>query len=155
MAETTYLSWEAAEFRHYPKNIAWYGTLGIIVILIIAFEIFQKDYFGAISLGIIAIFILIFAMHQPTKINISLTSEGIRIERSFIPYSQMKYFWMVDNDNHKTLNIETTAYINRTILVELGNQNPNEVREILLREVPEHSSTEETFVQRLIHRLRF
>lgn len=155
MAEKMHLSWEAMEFRHYPKNFAWYITMGIVVLLVIAFELLQKDYFGAISLGVIAIFILIFAMHRPNKITIDLTSEGIHIERSFIPYNQMKYFWIVDNENHRTLNIETTAYINRTILVELEAQDPEEVREVMLSEVPEHSSTEETFVQRLIHRLKF
>ncbi len=156
MADTPLLSWEASEFKHYPKNMAWYLTLGIIVALIIAFQvIFQKDYFGAISLGIIAIFIFIFAMHRPGKIQISLSSEGLHMEKSFIPYSQMKYFWIVNNDDHKTLNIETTAYINRTILVELEAQDPNEVREILLSQVAEHSSTEETPIQRLIHRLKF
>lgn len=155
MAEKSYLSWEALEFRHYPKNLAWYITMGVIVLLVVAFEVLQKDYFGAISLGVMAIFIIIFAMHKPGKIQISLSSEGLHLERSFIPYNQMKYFWIVDNEDHKTLNIETTAYINRTILVELETQNPEEVREVMLREVPEHSSTEETFVQRLIHRLKF
>jgi hypothetical protein len=155
MAEKTYLSWEAAEFRHYPKNFAWYITMGIIVLLIVAFELLQKDFFGAISLAVIAIFIIVFAMHRPAQIKISLSSEGVHIERSFVPYAQMKYFWIVDNEDHKTLNIETTAYINRTILVELGDQNSDEVREVMLQEVPEHSSTEETFVQRLIHRLKF
>jgi len=155
MAEKTYLSWEASEFRHYPKNFAWYITMGVIVLLILVFEVLQKDFFGAISLGVIAIFIIIFAMHRPKQIKISLSSEGIHIERSFIPYAQMKYFWVVNNETHKTLNIETTAYINRTILVELENQDPDEVREVMLQEVPEHSSTEETFIQRLIHRLKF
>lgn len=155
MAEKPYLSWEAAEFRHYPKNMAWYITMGIVVLLILAFEILQKDFFGAISLAVIAIFIIIFAMHKPSVIKIELTSEGIHIERSFIPFAQMKYFWIVNNENHKTLNIETTAYINRTILVELENQDSDEVRGVMLQEVPEHSSTEETFVQRLIHRLKF
>jgi hypothetical protein len=155
MAEKTYLSWEASEFPHYPKNFAWYLTAGIIVLLVLGFEVLQGDWFGAISLAVIAIFIIIFAMHKPGRVLVSLTSEGVRIENSFIPYAQMKYFWVVSNDNHKTLNIETTAYINRTILVELDSQDPEEVREIMLREVPEHSSTEETFVQRLIHRLKF
>jgi hypothetical protein len=155
MAEKTSLSWEALEFRHYPKNFSWYITMAVLVLLIIAFELLQKDFFGAISLGVIAIFIIVFAMHKPKMITIELTSEGIHIERSFIPYSQMKYFWIVDNENHKTLNIETTAYINRTILVELEGQDSNAVRQAMLRQVPEHSSTEETFIQRLIHRLKF
>ncbi len=155
MAERTYLSWEAPEFQHYPKNFTWYITLGIIVLLVLTFELLQKDFFGAISLAVIAVFIVIFAMHQPKRINIDLTSDGIHIENSFIPYEQMKYFWIVDNDNHRTLNLETTAYINRTILIELDSQDPDEVRDIMVQQVPEHSSTEETFIQRLIHRLKF
>jgi hypothetical protein len=148
-------SWQAPEFRHYPKNLAWYITLIIITVLIIAFQVTQKDLFGAVSIFILGIFVFLFARQQPQEVEIHLTNKGLIIDDSHIPYSAIQHFWIVNNENHRTLNIETTAYLNRTLVIELENQDPEHIRGILVQTVPEHPSTEETFAQRIMHRLKF
>jgi hypothetical protein len=149
------LAWQAPEFRHYPKNAAWYLTLLIIALLIITFQIIQKDIFGAVSIVIFTIFIYIFSRQRPRIVNIRLTTAGIGIDESFIPYKSVKHFWVVDNQNHRTLNVETTAFLNRTLILELADQDPDTVRNIMSELAPEHSETEETFAQRIMHKLKF
>jgi hypothetical protein len=149
------LSWQAPEFRHYPKNAAWYITLCIITALLIIFQVLQKDIFGAICLFIFGIFIVIFSRQRPRLVNIQLTTTGLVIDESFIPYKTVKHFWLVNNDNHQTLNVETTAYLNRTLIIQLEGQDPEKVRDIMAQNAPEHSATEETLAQRVMHRLKF
>jgi hypothetical protein len=148
-------SWQAPEFRHYEKNIAWYITLFVITGLIMAFLVMQKDIFGAISVFIFGIFIFIFSRQKPRDVNIYLTTEGIRIDESFIPHKSIKHFWVVANENHKTLNVETTAYLNRTIIIQLADEDPDIVRSTMAQLAPEHSEVNETFAQRVMHRLKF
>ncbi len=149
------LQWQAPEFRHYPKNAAWYLTLLIIAALIVTFQIIQRDIFGAVSIVIFAIFIFIFSRQKPRVVNIRLTTTGVGVDESFVPYKSVKHFWVVNNDNHRTLNIETTAFLNRTLILQLENQDPDTVRNIMVQLAPEHSETEETLAQRVMHKLKF
>lgn len=151
----TILEWRAPEFRHYPKNAAWFITLGIIVGLLVTYEIIQRDWFGAISILIIAGLFAAFALHRPKEVTIKLTTHGLHIDDTNIPYNNIRQFWIVDNDNHKTLNIETTAYLNHQLSIELHEQDSEEVQEILLELLPEKEDSEETMVQRIAHRFKF
>lgn len=151
----TLFSWQAPEFRHYPKNTAWYITLVVIAGLIIGFFLLQHDYFGAACTVIFTLFVLIFSRQQPRVIEIKLTTESLHLGNNAIPYKTIKHFWIVYNDHHQTLNIETTAYLNRTLIIQLDGQDPVAIRETLLQLAPEHTETEATLAQRLMHRLKF
>ncbi len=149
------ITWQAPEFQYYHKNIGWYVTVIAIIILIIAFFVLQSDLFAAITTGILGIFIILFSFHRPAMVTIELTHRGIWYGTIFYPFKQIKHFWIVHNDHHRTLNIETTTYMNNMLILELAGQDPEDVREYLLPYLPEHHSTQETFAQRISHRLKF
>ena len=151
----TILEWQAPEFRHYPKNAAWFITYAIIVALLVAYEIVQHDWFGAISIIIIAGLFAAFALHKPKEVMIRLTTHGLHIDDTNIPYDNIRHFWIVDTENHKTLNIETTAYLNHQLSIELHEQDPDEVQEILEELLPENDQAQETAIQKIAHRFKF
>ncbi len=151
----TVFEWEAPEFRHYPKNPAWYITLVIVVTLLVIYEIFSKDIFGAISLIIVAIFIILFGRQSPKIIPLQISDQGIHINQDMIPYQRIKHFWVVDDGIHKTLNFETTAYVNHLLTIELADMNSEEIREYLIDVLPEHDDTTPTTAQKISHRFHF
>lgn len=155
MTNENTISWEAPEFKDYQKNPAWYATLIIIAGLIVAYEIFQQDWFGAVSIAIIAGFIFGFARQKPSIVPIIIDAKGISVNKIEVPFTTMKHFWIVEDANHHTLNIETNAYINRTVIVELENQDPQIIREIMKAKVTEHESVEPTIAQKIMHRIGF
>jgi hypothetical protein len=147
-------SWQAPEFKHYHKNFGWHTTFWIIVIFIVIYQIVSKDIFGAISVFLIALFATYLLKQRPEEVTVSLSNHGLHIDDLHVPYKNMKHFWIVDTENHRTLNIETTAYLNRLLIIEIEDQNPEDIREILISAVPEHESTEPTAIQQLMHYLR-
>jgi len=149
------IAWQAPEFKHYHKNPAWYITLGAITILVIGYMLIQRDLFGAVSLFLVAVFIVFFSLQRPQEITVGFSKKGIHIGELHLPYKTISHFWVVNNEDHKTLNMETTAYLNRLIIVELEDQDPDLIREFLIQVVPEHPRTGETFAQKLMHRLKF
>ena len=151
----TILEWQAPEFRHYPKNGAWFITFALVIGMLITYLFFQQDWFGGISVLIIAILVGVFAMHRPNEVTIRLSTYGVHIDDTHIPYTQIKEFWIVDTENHKTLNINTTAYLNHLLSIELQDQNPNEVQEILEELLDEKEDAVETVAQRIAHRVKF
>ena len=151
----TIIEWQAPEFRHYPKNAAWFITFGIIVALVVIYQISQKDWFGAISIAIIAVFFAAFALHRPKIVTVKISTIGLHIDDTDIPYTHIKQFWIVETDHHKTLNLETTAYLNHLLTIELHEQDADEVQEILEELLPENPDKKETLVQRVSHRFKF
>ncbi len=155
MANQTKILWQAPEFRHYEKSYSWYITFLAIAILIVGFFIIQKDLFAAICIGILSLLIILFAQHKPKQVEIQLTNKGVHFGELFFPYKQIKHFWIVHNEKHKTLNLETTAHLNNVIILELEEQNPDHVREFLIQFLPEHEDTDETLTQRISHKFKF
>jgi hypothetical protein len=149
------ITWEAHEFRHYEKGSGWYFTSGAICLLIIGYFAIQRDFFASVSLAIIAGFMFYFARQVPDMVEIELNSKNIRFGNLVFPYQQIKHFWIVNKEHHKTLNLHTTAVLNSIIILELEGQDPDEVRDFLLRYLPEHQETEETMAQRIMHRFKF
>ena len=150
------LSWHASEFKEYEKNLGWYIALVACAILIMGFfVIVQKDFFAAITIGILTIMIVFFARQKPQVLEIQLNNKGVYHGQVHIPYKQIKRFWIVDKHPHRTLNLETSTYLNRLMILELDEQDPDEVREFLLEYLPEHEDSEPTFAQRVIHWFKF
>ena len=147
--------WEAPEFRHYPKKPAWFITMFVIVGLLIAYQIIIQDWFGAASLAILAILIFYFAKQTPQSASIQITDRGIHINNDLISYDRIKHFWVIDTHEHKVLNLETTAYLNHLLAIELEDQDADEIREFLIDILPEHSEIELTPAQKIAHHFRF
>lgn len=151
----TIIEWRAPEFRHYPKNAAWFITFALIVALLVIYQLFQNDWFGAISVAIIAVIFGVFAMHQPKEVTVRISTYGLHIDDTNIPYTRIKQFWILDNDRHNSLHIETTAYLNHLLTIELHEQDADEVREILAEILPENIEAEESAIQRITHLFKF
>ncbi len=156
MSNPANISWQAPEFKHYPKNIGWYVTLICVFILLIAFfAIVESDLFASVTLGIICLLIIVFSRQIPRVVTIELNDRGIKFGNLFYPYKQLKYFWVVHNERHQTINFHTSALVNNTLILELEDQNPDTIRDYLARRLPEHHETQETPAQKITHRFKF
>lgn len=151
----TIIEWQAPEFRHYPKNAAWFITYGLVVAMLVVYQLFQNDWFGAISILIIAVLFAVFALHRPKIVTVQVSTHGIHIDDTHIPYTHIKQFWIVENNHHKTLNLETTAYLNHLLAIELDDQDADDVHEILAELLPENIGSEENIAQRIAHKFKF
>jgi len=150
------LTWQAWEFKYYEKTAGWYITVISLFILMIAFFLIEeKDIFAAVSLAIIGALVIFFSYQTPERVNIELNDKGVYFGNLFYPYKQLKYFWVVHNDRHQTINFHTTAMVNNTLILELEDQDPDVTRKFLLRHLAEHPATEETHVQKIMHKLKF
>jgi len=155
MADNNTISWQAPEFKHYEKNTLWYMGVVAVVVLLVALAIFRSDIFGAISVMIIAGIVIYLSTKSPEIVTIELTDKGIQVGPAFHPYKTIRNFWIVDTANHRSLNFETTTFLNRVQIIELEDQDPEFIKQYLLQYLPEHDEREETAAQRFMHRMRF
>lgn len=150
----TIFSWEAPEFKHYHKTTGWYVAFGIVVITVLTYTLVHADFFGAFTIVCIALLALLFTRKRPNIIPISISTEGFHIHDVHIPYHHVKKFWIVDTEHHRTLNLETGAYLNHFVIIELGDQDPAPIQEFLVQVLNEHELRDPTFSQSAAHRLK-
>ena len=155
MPKNIFFSWEAPEFRHYPKTTIWYIVFGLLIGGLIFYQVNNKDWFGTVCVSVIAILLYIFAHQKPKMVNANISNEGIHFGELHFPYKHIKHFWVVDTEHHTTLNLQTHSTVHDVLIIELEDQDPTEIREFLIQVLPEHNLPYPTVTQRLMHRLKF
>ena len=149
------LTWDAVEFEEHEKGPGWYLTFVIIALLFVIYELFIKDYFGAITLAIIAGVAYFFSRLKPKNVVVKITDKGVLLNDFFVPYSNITHFWFVNHAHSPILHIETSAIINQYVVVHLYEQTPEQVRAVLSPYVPEAEIDQEPLTHRIARFFRF
>ncbi len=150
------LSWLALEFRPYRKTTAWYIGFAVIAGFLIVYGIFRGGIISLITFLVILTATYIYAHRKPKTITHQLTEDGVIIDQAFFPYKALKLFWFAYNPPEvKTVNFETTFYLNRELRLELGEQNPLEVRDFLSRFLMEDFDRQESISDIIIRKSKF
>lgn len=156
MADLKEISWEAPEFIHYPKSWLWFLIVSITGVALAIYFLFQKDFLTAVLFVLLLVVVLFFARSPAKTLRIHLGYNGIKINNLQLPYQQVKSFWIVyEPPEVKTLNFETSAYLNRFVTLQLSEQDPIYIRSFLLQYLPEDLDKGELFADKLSRNLKF
>jgi hypothetical protein len=145
----TLVTWDAIEFEEHEKGPGWYLTLLIVAALLVFYDLFTKDYFGAILLIIIAVIIYFYSKVKPEEVHVQITDGGLLLNDAFIPYSNMMHFWFVEHQHSPMLHIELDAYLNRYLVIHLHDQDKEEIRKVLSTYIKETDLDQEPFLHRI------
>ena len=150
------ITWSAPEFVHYQKSQVWFFFLTVIGLGLAVYFFLQKEFVTAALFLLMFIIVFGFAKRKPKIVKISLDSSGLKLNDLRIPYQQLKNFWIVYNPPAvKTLNFESSAYLNRFITLELEKEDPVKIRRFLLEYLPEDLDRDEHLTQKISRTLRF
>lgn len=150
------ITWKAQEFVYYPKSSFWYIMLTVIAVLTLGYSLWTKEILMFITLLICFIVLIFFARRAPNTVEVTLSGKGLAIDNSTYTFSNLRTFWIIyEPPTIKTLNFETTNYINQTITIQLENQDPNEVKEFLTQYLPEDPEREEAYHEKLFRKLKY
>ncbi len=150
------LSWKAQNRNQPERSPAWYLGFGLIALGCLAFAIFyDRSLLTIITFVLMILIVLGLSFVQGRETTYRLTSQGISAGRLLYPYKTIKKFWLDYRPPEiKTLNFETTAYINNKIGIELGHQDPVMVKLFLSQYVREDLDHEESATEALARRLK-
>jgi len=152
----TEISWSAPEFIHQPKSPLWFTLAGITGLTLIIYFLFQRDYLTALLFFLLGLVTFYFAKLPAKSVQIQIGAKGLKLNQIQIPYQKLKKFWIVyEPPIVKTLNFETTAYFNRFLTLQLENENPLPIREILLKYIPEDLERGEQMDDKIARKLKF
>ncbi|OGZ35496.1 MAG: hypothetical protein A3A94_02675 [Candidatus Portnoybacteria bacterium RIFCSPLOWO2_01_FULL_43_11] len=149
------LEWMAPEFQYYPKNQSWFTVGALITLGLIIWAAFSKNFLLILMIILGYFSIVVFALKKPRKIRLAVTPKGIMIDESLYAYDNLKSFWIFyDPPEISELSLRSKKTVMPFIKIPLGNENPIEVRKILLKYLPERKQ-EESVIDNLARGLRF
>ncbi len=153
---TIFMEWNPLEFREMARGDNWYLWLGVITAILITIFILTKTYIVAVTFFLVAVVLVMFAQKPSKRVRVRLTDTGIEIRDKFYPYHSLKSFWILYEPPHiTTLNFEQKSKVTLNINVEIENEDPVAIRDILLQYLPEDEEKEEDIVDTIARRLRF
>lgn len=132
------IEWQAPEFVPHPSR----RGLGVFFVLVAAIflviSVFKGNFSGAI-LSILAGFLLyIYTQKEPRLTKFAITPKGITAGGDFYDFDALESFWIFyDPPDLKEISIKTHALLSPKLHLPLGDQDPNEIRAVLLKYLPE------------------
>jgi len=147
------LNWASLEYRCHEKGTAWYVIIGLLLALIITYNIYDRDwtFMLAFLAAVIAYYYFIHS-GKPAKLDVEISDFGVRMGKQEYKYSQIRYFWIIDKPEINTLNLRLKKHFMPDIVIFLDGQNPEAVRFALkskILEIEKHESMTEALVRLL------
>lgn len=149
------MSWTAPEYIQHEKGKIWKITALSLVIISAVLGYF----FNALTFSIaIIVFAFVYYLVNSDKaklVEVVISEIGIKVGNRNYPYSKIRGFWIIyDPPRLTTLNIWADGEINSHIVIQLNELNPAEIREYLIKKIPEMKNKKETMVDIFTRLLR-
>ncbi|HBT81136.1 hypothetical protein A2757_02440 [Candidatus Giovannonibacteria bacterium RIFCSPHIGHO2_01_FULL_48_47] len=140
------MSWEAPEHELREKTPDWYWAVGIIAFGFLILAILLKNFLFAILVLLGGFTVAMYGVKQPKIVNFAITSRGIKVEDKLYPYDNLQFFWINYDPPHvRELYLISKKTFQPQISIPLGQADPNEVREHLIKFLEEKEIEESLF----------
>ena len=148
-------SWQTQEFQKYNFESSKLLLLIVAGIALLIYGLFTANYLFMIFIIMAAVVIYIFDKKEPATIDVIITKEDIVIGDKRLTYEEdLKSFWILYNPPEvKTLNFDRQQLLVPNISLQLEDENPLKIREVLLRYLPEDMEREEHFSEKAARKL--
>ncbi|MFH0854237.1 MAG: hypothetical protein V1891_01975 [bacterium] len=132
------VSWSFPEFIKYERSRKWYIIASVFTALLLIYSVFSYNFLLAVIVVMAVMIVLMREKAEPRKIKFSITERGVEIGDFFSPFRDIKRFSVVYQPPEvKFLYLEFKFKIKPRFMVQLGDQNPNEIRKILKEYIEE------------------
>ena len=149
------LTWQAPSHIEAKRSSVWYLGFALISLGLLAFAFYTHSIMTFLTFVLLIIVTLIFSSMPSKEMTYKITKTGIGAGSIIYPYKVIKKFWIIYNPPQvKTLNFETTAYINNQISLQLGRQDPVQIKLILSKYLHEDLDQEESLTETLARKLK-
>lgn len=153
--EEVLLSWDAPEFLEHERDAKWYIGAAVLALGLLGYSLYTKDWFFAVVVVIIAIVSLRYLKIKPNIKKYGITRVGIYIDERFYPFDQLHSFWVVYQPPLKILNILSTRRYLPQLTIQLEDQDPVMIKNILKKFIPEQEKRGEAVMDKVSRILKF
>lgn len=137
-------TWEVTEYEQHERPTAWYVIMLVLGTTLVGYGLFTNNFLFALIVVLFAIIIFLQAHQAPHQLPFSITDLGVIVNNRFYAYSELSDFYLVYNPPEvKTLFLEPESVLRPRLRVDLGDQDPLEIKFSLRQFLVENSAKEE------------
>ncbi|MFH0873408.1 MAG: hypothetical protein V1846_01045 [Candidatus Komeilibacteria bacterium] len=141
---TILAEWDYPEYIQFERGWRWYVIAIVITVALLVYSFFTDNQLFMIIILLAAIIFTLANMRQPERIKFYITDKGVVIRDKFLNYRDIKNFWMIyQPPSVKNLFIEPKSFIIPRLAIHLEDQNPVEIRNMLLQYLQEDLDKED------------
>jgi len=132
------MHWQAPEFEIYERDRKWYFYVSLILVLIVTYAVFTNSLMMAVTFILIGVLGYIYLQKEPRILNFLITKEGVIAGRELYSFENLKSFWVFyEEDDLRVISLHTLSYLAPYIHIPIHDQDPAEIRKILMDYIPE------------------
>ncbi len=149
------LKWSTLEYEYNKKSTDWFWAIIILTLAVAITSFILKNLIFGILTIISGFTIILYAIRRPLKVEFSITNRGVQIENKLYQYNDLESFWIhYDPPTKKDISLKSKKLLMPYIKIPLGDEDPNTIRELLLRFMQEKEHIE-PFMDILMRNLKF
>jgi len=132
------IKWEALSFYYNPQKKYLVPIIVILLAGAAALMMFKYDILTSVFLALSAIVIFLYSRQKPTLSKITVDRTGVCMDDIIYYYKDLKSFWIeYSPGGSKELSLESAKWYMPYIKILLDEQNPIEVRSLIVNFLPE------------------
>lgn len=147
--------WEASEYIHHQKSIAWYAILtGAALVLAVVLYFILRDAWSLVVLAVMYVAIVVYAKREPRVLRYSVGAEGVSIGEKRFTYDQFKSFSVMQETGVPSVSLDPTQRFMPAVSIYFAPEEGDKIVDKLARFLP-HEQKELSIVDRAMLKLRF
>lgn len=139
-----YLSWSSPSRLFKKRDMEFYKTVGAIVFLLTIILVFASEFVLVLAMLSIVFLVYVLSTVPPETVDHRVTNLGIESAGHYYRWEELLEFWF-DQQWGQTLLILTPLFGTRIVIL-LGTQNKEKVKELLTKHVPFREQPEKTWM---------
>lgn len=140
---SVFLKWNFPEYGTHWRTRQWLTWASIIATALLIYALFAGTYLFAVIIVLIAVIFYYQLIDNPLTVTAQITEDGIVIGSRFYDYRELDTFWIIyEPPQVKNLYIEFRNVVKPRLGIPLQDQNPIEIRMLLLKHMSEDTTRE-------------
>lgn len=130
---------EVPEFIKHDRSRNWYIIAAVAALALLVYAYFTKNFLFAMIIIIGTLIMILRDGQDPSMIGVQINSDGVIVGNRFYDFDELKDFSIVykPREDNKNLYFEFKNPIKPRLSFPLGDLNPLEMREELIKYLPE------------------
>lgn len=137
-------SWMVDEYERHERGPVWYAIAFLVGLSLVLYAIVTRNFLFAVIVVMAGVIIALSAMREPQRIPFVVTTRGVALGHQFVSYKELRSFWILYEPPYlKNLYVDFRSPITPHLVIPIEDQDPVEVRRVLLEFITENQSQED------------
>lgn len=138
------LHWVVDEYEQHHRGPLWYLIVVVLGLGMLVYALATQNFLFAIIVIMFGVIIGLSALREPQRLPFIVTDLGVAVGGKFFPYKEFDNFWILyEPPEVKNIYFEFRRSPRPHLVVPLYDENPLELRKILLDYIDENPDEEE------------